>query len=274
MAILNISEVFGNDTALSTTEEQRRSKWCPFRESPCTKQSKTDPLGICSYSDGAIATVVCPVRFLEQGKLIRDAGREAFGPDKSIVALPEFRLLEVKDVNGRSTKIGKVDFIIGLLGPDGSAVDFAALEVQSVYVSGKESRTGFREYQQSGALSHTTRRRPDFRSSAQKRLMPQLSLKVPVFRRWAKRFFVAVDSSLFATLPPMQPRRVSEAEVTWLVYPFGHRETGGYSMGDPTVVHTHWEDVQAALREGEAPDPEQLLSALTKCAKKRPHQVT
>jgi hypothetical protein len=263
-----MSEVFGYDTASITTEEQRKSKWCPFRESACTKQGKRDPLGICSYSDGSVATVVCPVRFLEDSRLIRDAGREAFGAGASIVSLPEFRLLTVERPNQRPKKIGKVDFLIGLIGPGGNATDFAALEIQSSYVSGTEIRTAFHKFQDTGTLTNDTRRRPDFRSSAQKRLMPQLSLKVPVFRRWGKRFFVAVDSTLFDTLPRMESRRSDEAEITWLVYRFARSAESGYAMSDVRTVHTHWADVETALREGTSPEKDEVLNVLTRCASK------
>lgn len=268
MALPNMSEVFGYDTASSTTEEQRKSRWCPFRESACTKQGKRDPLGICSYSDGSLATIVCPVRFLEGSRLIRDAGREAFGSGASVVVLPEFRLLTVERPHQRAKKIGKVDFLIGLLGPNGTAVDFAALEIQSSYVSGEGIRKAFQKFQDTGVLTDDTRRRPDFRSSAQKRLMPQLSLKVPVFRRWDKRFFVAVDSTLFDELPRMESRLPHEAEITWLVYRFERSAGSGYSMSDLKVVHTQWVDVEAALREGTSPQKHELLSALTKRALK------
>ena len=112
-------------------------------------------------------------------------------------------------------------------------------------------------------------RRPDFRSSAQKRLMPQLALKVPIFRRWGKRFFVAVDSTLFETLPRIRTQTAGNAEVTWLVYRFGRQPGGGYRMEDPTVQHTLWDDVSDALREGNPPEREELLLDLSKQAEKR-----
>ncbi len=51
--------------------------------------------------------------------------------------------------------------------------------------------------------------------------MPQLFLKVPVFRRWGKRFFVVVDSHFFADLPTFkQAGSASNSELTWLTYSF------------------------------------------------------
>ncbi len=91
--------------------------------------------------------------------------------------------------------------------------------------------------------------------------MPQLSLKVPVFRRWGKKFFVAVDSSFFAEMPSLPTVAPSNAEITWLVYPFGRGEAG-FAMGEPVVYHTLWDDVLTSLREGLPPTRDELLSDL------------
>lgn len=143
-------------------------------------------------TDGQNATLTCPSRFLEGGRLFKDAARLAFGAGKSFIAVPEVRVLEVHN-GSRKKKIGKVDFIIARI-EDQTAVDFAALEIQGVYISGATIRPAFERYIETGEAPNA-QRRPDFRSSAQKRLMPQLALKVPIFRRWGKRFFVAVDTT-------------------------------------------------------------------------------
>lgn len=143
----------------------------------------------------------------------------------------------------------------------GDPDDFAALEVQAVYVSGESSRGPFEHYLRTGGNHSDARRRPDFRSSAQKRLMPQLALKVPVFRRWGKKFFVAVDETFFRELPRMPQVAAGNSEITWLVYPFQKGESG-FNMGDPVLFHTLWDDVVTSLREGHPPTKEELLADL------------
>jgi len=239
---------------------------CPFRGNDCAKGNKTDPLGICSLTEGRIATVVCPVRFLEGGIMFHDAAKIAFGKGVKCVAVPEVRVLEVLR-GGKRKKIGKVDFLLTHI-VENKAVDFAALEVQAVYISGATIRPAFNHYIQTGELLDDGKRRPDFRSSAQKRLMPQLALKVPIFRRWGKRFFVATDSTFFSELPPMNPQSSGNSEVTWLNYDFERQREGGYKMQSPNVVHTLWDDVETALREGRAPEKSELLVQLTESAKK------
>jgi len=196
--------------------------------------------------------------------MFRDAANIAFGAGVQCVAVPEVRVLEVLR-GGKRKKIGKVDFLLAhLIG--GQAVDFAALEVQAVYISGESIRPAFDHYQRTGELLADGKRRPDFRSSAQKRLMPQLALKVPIFRRWGKRFFVATDSTFFSELPSMRPQSPGNSEVTWLGYEFARGANGGFNMGSPSVVHTLWDDVETALREGTAPEKSEILAQLTQSA--------
>jgi hypothetical protein len=104
--------------------------------------------------------------------------------------------------------------------------------------------------------------------------MPQLQLKVPVFRRWGKRFFVVVDTQFFSSLPPFKPEdKPSNREVIWLNYPIV-MNGNSYTMMEPEVIGSKWEDVVTALREGEEPEPQEILAELqakmTKSRKKKP----
>ncbi len=204
--------------------------------------------------------------------MFRDAAAIAFGRGAKCVAVPEVRVLEVLR-DGKRKKIGKVDFLLARV-EAGEAVDFAALEVQAVYISGVTIRPAFDRYIRTGKLADDAKRRPDFRSSAQKRLMPQLALKVPIFRRWGKRFFVATDSSFFSELPRMSPQSSGNSEVTWLSYDFERQSEGGFRMSSPTVIHTLWDDVETALREGKAPEKSEILAQLTDCARNLPSFTT
>ena len=201
------------------------------------------------------------MRFQEGGNLFIDVGRLAFGPGRKITVVPEIRLLRIP--SKKNKKIGKVDYLIASLSADGKPVDFAALEVQAVYISGHSIRPAFDHFLATGQLSEDSKRRPDFRSSAQKRLMPQLSLKVPIFRRWGKMFFVAVDATFFDALPPLKTVSADNAEITWLVYPFVRGSQGGFPMGKPVIYHTLWDDVLTSLREGEAPERSELLDEIS-----------
>lgn len=263
---MKIAEVFGYgiDDHTDDAWNSRNAKLCPFRETPCTKVSKDDPLGICSFSDGDSAAVVCPVRFQDGNRIFRDAGRLAFGEDAKIGIFPEVRILKVEGDHGeRDKKIGKVDFLLGKI-DEGQVVDFAALEVQAVYISGTTVRPNFNAFIRTQGPSNSYKpdeRRPDFRSSAQKRLVPQLQLKVPVFRRWGKKFFVVVDTQFFGALPDFPRSSASNSELTWLSYPI-NKAGIGYEMTAPDVIYSQWDDVANALREGLPPEPEEVLAEL------------
>lgn len=260
--LLQIGEVFGH--AISDQSKQawrdRTDKRCPFRDAPCNKGNSADPLGICSFASAAKATVVCPSRFLEANQVFRDAARLAFGEGVKTAAVPEVRVLTIPGPKPR--KIGKIDFMLTALGVDGQPQDFAALEIQAVYISGKSIKPAFDRYLKHRKLPADASRRPDFRSSAQKRLMPQLSLKMPIFRRWGKKFFVAVDETFFGEMPCMREvDGVENSEVTWLVYGFD-KEAERFVMSLKKAVFTHWDEVVTALREGIAPKPTEMLSEL------------
>jgi hypothetical protein len=200
--------------------------------------------------------------------MFHDVARLAFGPDTSFVAAPEIRVLRVT-TGGKSKKIGKVDFVLVKVNEaDELTDDFAVLEVQAVYFSGKEIRSALRRYLSTGVLGTADARRPDWRSSIQKRLMPQLALKVPRIRNLHRKFFVATDSLFFANIPTMPTVSSFEnSEVTWLVYPF-QKGTNGFTMAEPDVRFTEWDSVLMALREGEPLNRDEILGEVGKKRRK------
>lgn len=262
---MKVAEIFGFDVAdrSDTAWQNRDARHCRFRNSPCTKSSIPDPLGICTLSSGDTAASLCPVRFLEQNRIFTDAARIAFGPDTSFAVFPEIRILEIppKVVGKRPKKIGKVDFLLGKI-EGGVIADFAAVEIQAAYFSGGSLRKVFAHYMAERSVEGLdTKRRPDFRSCAQKRLIPQLQLKIPVFRRWGKKFFVVVDSEFFGSLPSFPETTPSNSELTWLAYPIVSKG-GAFTMSDPKIVYSEWDEVQNSLREGKPPEPHEIVREL------------
>jgi len=266
MKTLQFGEVFGHAVTNldATAQSDRIARRCPFRGSKCTKASITDPLGICSLTDGKKLATVCPVRFLEGNRVFSDVGKLAFGTGISVIAVPEVRVLEVvvqaDEGVMRSKKVGKVDFLLVRAEATGEPTrDFVALEVQSVYMSGGSMREDFRSFLRTGRVEPGFARRPDYRSSIQKRLMPQLALKMQAFRAWGKKFFVATDELFFENVPAMRLQSsFDNSEITWFVYPF-KKTSERFSMGDPSQKFTMWADVEGALREGSS-TPDSVLA--------------
>ena len=71
-------------------------------------------------------------------------------------------------------------------------------------------------------------RRPDYRSSGPKRLMPQLQIKVPTLRRWGKKMAVVVDKHFFESLGHMEEvGDLSSGDITWFTVDFEEDLTTG-----------------------------------------------
>jgi len=254
-----ITEVFGYSVEDSSPEAiaSRTEKPCPFQApgTPCAKVKVSDPLGVCMFGTPHVGTPVCPVRFTQGNQIFVDVATAAFGAGRTIAIRPELRILRKE--NGR--KAGKVDYIIAALGEEGRPADFCALEVQAVYVSGHSYYPMFHEFLDTG-IPPQQQRVMDWLSS-RKRLIYQLNLKVPVFRRWGKKFFVAVDRQFFHALPKMKcVADIENSEVTWVLYDFKRRdEAARFSMSPAEFYCTEWADVEVALREGVPPRQQEIL---------------
>jgi hypothetical protein len=89
------------------------------------------------------------------------------------------------------------------------------------------------------------RRRPDFRSSGPKRLMPQLQIKVPTLRRWGKKMAVVVDEQFMSSLGRMETvPDISNADVAWFVV------RPGEANGQPTLERgqVYFTQLEAAVQ--------------------------
>src|SRR3990172_7461137 len=73
-------------------------------------------------------------------------------------------------------------------------------------------------YEGAGLPFPVGKRRPDYRSSGPKRLMPQLQIKVPTLRRWGKKMAVVVDGDFFGSMGRMNfADDMSNCDVAWFV---------------------------------------------------------
>ena len=82
-------------------------------------------------------------------------------------------------------------------------------------------------------------RRPDWRLSGAKRLMPQLQIKVPTLRRWGAKLAVAVDAPFFASLggaSPQPSQDLGDGDIIWLV-----PELTLDRQGRHRLARGHWE---------------------------------
>jgi hypothetical protein len=119
-----------------------------------------------------------------------------------------------------------------LVSVSGQSLKWCALEMQAVYFSGKSMENDFKDMRQwegPGIPFPMVQRRPDFRSSGPKRLMPQLQIKVPTISRWGKKMAVVVDKAFWESLGEMREvRDLSNSEIAWFVVALSGAEEGWF----------------------------------------------
>lgn len=216
-----LAEVFGYPVGNMSQEavNHRQGRLCPYHNPSglnCTKSSVTDPLGVCTIFDADKFVITCPVRLRQDLLILADAARFFF-PNRQYVALTEVRL---KEANGKSA--GNIDIVLAVV-EEGKVVDFGAIEVQAVYISGNV-RKAFKEYMKDPVAAYTMNwpsknyPNPDYLSSSRKRLVPQLIFKGSILHEWGKKIAVVVHQGFFDQLPVLPEVQEHEAEIVWLIY--------------------------------------------------------
>lgn len=234
----------------------RSAPVCPFADGrPCSK-----PGGVCSIrryaptvegvrvadNEPTSIAITCPQRF-EQGRVVqRWIGRTLLN-DERAAELGEIGFLErAGDADPSSTReVGRIDQVLVVPGSD--PLRWCAVEVQGVYFSGGEMAGDWRAIVESGgrAVVPTRVRRPDYRSSGPKRLMPQLQIKVPTLRRWGKKTGVVVDRGFFDAMGAMKAvSDLSSADIAWFVVRIDDATGASTLVPDRVVLTTLDEAVE------------------------------
>src|ERR1017187_2525225 len=238
---------------------------CPFQtDAKCNKKGGVCSLRLYEQTSGGPVTgtgpviTTCPNRFLEDGLIFRWVG-ETIRQTTDPIVLSEIGFLdrlnmnppaEIDDEENRDF-IGRIDNVI--VHPSRNPLDWCALELQAVYFSGKAMKQEFvaLSHEESKALPFpAAHRRPDWRSSGPKRLLPQLQTKVPTIRTWGKKMAVVVDEAFFESLIGLdRERHLSNAEIAWFVV--GYDLTAdGWQLKPRKVVYTRLDSSVKALTGG------------------------
>ena len=211
---------------------------CPFRAGACSKKG-----GVCSLrmyeneGDRAAAPVgdlviVCPDRF-EQGQTVVHWLADIVGFDEASTLIA--REIPFMLGTGTNKPAGKIDMVVA---EQQHTLVWYGLEIQAVYFSGPGMEREFallREDQSLRPPFPLALRRPDWRSSSAKRLMPQLQVKGPTLRRWHSKIAVAVDKPFFASIggPSAAPSHdLDSGDVIWLVPELSSKHQ---------LARAHWE---------------------------------
>jgi hypothetical protein len=162
-------------------------------------------------------------------------------------------MIEPQKAGKKTGYIGRIDNV--LVHPFRNPIDWCALELQAVYFSGKAMGEEFRmlaEGRHSSLPFPAAHRRPDWRSSGPKRLLPQLETKVPTIRTWGKKMAVVVDESFFESLVGLEPEEyLSNAEIAWFVVGYDNKSTK-WTLSPRKVVFSNLVSSVKALTGGVA----------------------
>jgi hypothetical protein len=147
-------------------------------------------------------------------------------------------------------QVGRIDNV--LMVRDTEPLHWCAVEIQAVYFSGDSMNREFQAIllQKGHGLPFPAgRRRPDYRSSGPKRLMPQLQIKVPTLRRWGKKMAVVVDEDFFKAMGRMKTvDEMSNCDVAWFVVKYDDK----LRLGTEGVYLTTLEESVDSLVAGRA----------------------
>jgi hypothetical protein len=181
-----------------------------------------DDEGIISLAIGERGLVtLCPMRFWQDYTVFKEVGSYILGTNTPTL-IKEISFLRGISKKGRDLGeiVGRIDMVLAKTEIDDKINDWCALEMQAVYFSGESMRSEFSmiEKEPEKLQFPTAIRRPDFRSSGPKRLMPQLQIKVPSLRRWGKKMAVVVDKPFYESISPMRSEtNLSNADIAWFV---------------------------------------------------------
>ena len=197
----------------------------------CTKESGICSLRIYKFENEQVSIVdddlgslvtTCPYRFNEGNMIFKWVGKTILKNAEPIIVNEVAFLEKPKEllVEGQvRDDVGRIDMV--LIHPDKEPLLWCALEMQAVYFSGESMKKDFEyiaKYEGEGIPFPAGTRRPDFRSSGPKRLMPQLQIKVPTLRRWGKKMAVVIDNSFFSAIGKMDNvNDLSNADIAWFV---------------------------------------------------------
>ena len=250
---------------------------CPFQiDAICNKKG-----GVCSLklyeqtgaapvvSSGPIVTT-CPNRFLEQNVVFKWIGKTILNTDDPII-LGQVGFLDRLKSDAEASKlqlaggdgddgeeeedkrdfIGRIDNV--LIHPASEPIEWCAVELQAVYFSGKSMRQEFGMMADLCWLEMPfprAHRRPDWRSSGPKRLLPQLQTKVPTIAIWGKKMAVVIDEAFFGSLVGLEHEKyLSNAEIAWFVVRYamnGNR----WQLTPKEVVYSRLDSSVKALTGG------------------------
>lgn len=251
----------------------------------CSLRNFHEPASAGDLAFGPI-TATCPNRFLERAAIVKHIGEVVLGTESPLFAkeLPFLRrpaapaaaaavadteatdsLLSTAVEDPGNEDVGRIDLVF--VHPN-DELNWCAVEMQAVYFSGGAMAADFtaiKAFTGNGVPLPATGRRPDYRSSGPKRLMPQLMIKVPTLRRWGKKMVVVVDEPFFEAMETMEcVNDISNCDIVWVVVSFDDTTyVGEARLTIARTVYTTLEDAVTGLTAGKPTTLSEFEARLT-----------
>ncbi len=264
----SLAEVFGFpvDNQSTRAVAARKNQLCPYNNKVpnCTKDKAKNPLGVCSVFHDGTPAITCPVRFREDWLITADAANFFFDEGVSWSSLTEVRL-----VDGYGKSAGNIDVVLVAYDSQEKIIDFGALEVQAVYISGNV-REPFEHFmadpKKRSDMDWTTQPnypRPDYLSSSRKRLAPQLMFKGGILNEWGKKSAVALSKAFFNTLPELHRIPKHQANVAWFIYDLIlDQQSNKYVLTKVDEVFTRFDEALLRITTGKAGPLQKFIDQL------------
>ena len=227
----------GNNSTIPVCPFQQNRRTCHKRGGVCSlRLYEDDGNGVVQQTD-SVPLALCPSRFEQDNLLLKWLGDIVGFPEGHISVAREIPFMESLQDNKPA---GKIDLIVARDVND--RLEWYGLEIQAVYFSGKGMNSEFETLLEKDSFLPPYPdevRRPDWRSSSAKRLMPQLEVKVPTLRRWGSKMAVAVDRPFFDSVGgPSEnySQDLGDGDIIWLVPVISPNDEGRL-----TLTRGHWE---------------------------------
>lgn len=259
-------ELFGMAVSALTSDELQRLSAaglkmpCPHKANGANCHKRGGICSLVSFGDkgGQVLVVgspitTCPSRFLENDLVLEWVSQTVLGMSHpTVVSEVSFLMGKQLSESIPEDEVGRIDKV--LVDVRGRELKWCALEMQAVYFSGQKMESDFalmREWRGPGLPFPSRIRRPDFRSSGPKRLMPQLQIKVPTLRRWGKKMAVVIDKAFAESLWPMRRvGHISNADIIWFIVTYDDVQEGRHRLQKHDVLMTTLEDAVEGLTGG------------------------
>ena len=244
-----LAEVFGYpvDNFSPVAVRHRAGKLCPFHNSAslhCTKNSATDPLGVCTVVAGDGLAITCPTRLRQDLLIVEDAARFFFPQQTRYISLPPTHV-----PTSIRKAVSSTDIVLAVIDEEKAMRDFGLLIIPKLYTSGNLGKSLAAYIQDPNATHHNIKSlnrgypRPDYSSSC-RQLILNIRNRTCFTHQQGKKIAIALQRPFFERLPKLPAIDETEADLAWFIYDLSYNCLyEQYKLERVGVQYTKYKDV-------------------------------